>query len=58
MVCMRLCITVTMAAYRKRLFPENEYLSVSEDQAWDFLIKMQKEDLYNWSNELVEYAKS
>ena len=57
-VCMRLCITVTMAAYRKQLFPENKYLSISEDQAWDFLIKMQKEDLYNWSNELVEYAKS
>ena len=55
---MRLCITVTMAAYRKQLFPENKYLSISEDQAWDFLIKMQKEDLYNWSNELVEYAKS
>jgi hypothetical protein len=47
-----------MAAYRKQLFPENKYLSISEDQAWDFLIKMQKEDLYNWSNELVEYAKS
>ncbi len=58
MVCMRLCITVTMAAYRKRLFPENEYLSVSEDQAWDFLFKTQKEDLHNWSNELVEYAQS
>ena len=58
MVCIRSCITVTMAAYRKKLFPENEYLSVSEDQAWVFLKKMQYEDLHNWSNELVEYAES
>ena len=58
MVCMRSCITVTMAAYRKKLFPENNYLSVSEDQAWDFLKKMQYEDLHNWSNELVAYAES
>ena len=49
---------VTMPAYSEQLFSENEYLSVSEDQAWDFLIKMQKEDLRNWSNELVEYAQS
>jgi len=33
MVCMRLCIMVTMPAYGEQLFSENEYLSVSEDQA-------------------------
>jgi Ser/Thr protein kinase RdoA (MazF antagonist) len=58
LVCLRLCITVTMAAYRKQLFPENKYISVSEDQAWDFLEKMHNEDLNKWSDKLVEYAQS
>ena len=31
MVCIRLCITVTMAAYRKQLFPDNKYISVTEN---------------------------
>ena len=46
MVCIRLCITVTMAAYRKQLFPDNKYISVTENQAFDFLEKMQNEDLH------------
>ena len=58
MVCIRLCITVTMAAYRKQLFPDNKYISVTENQAFDFLGKMQNEDLNRWSNKLVEYAGS
>ena len=58
LVCMRLCITVTMAAYRKQLFPANKYISVTEDQAWIFLEKMQNEDLKKWSVQLVEYAES
>ena len=58
MVCMRLCVTVTMAGYRKKLFPDNEYLSISEDQAWNFLKKMQNENLHNWSTKLVKYAQS
>ena len=58
LVCMRSCITVTMAAYRKKLFPDNKYISVTEDQAWDFLKKMQHEDLKKWSDKLVVYAES
>ena len=58
LVCMRSCITVTMTAYRKQLFPDNKYISVTEDQAWDFLKKMQHEDLKKWSDKLVVYAES
>ena len=58
LVCMRSCITVTMAAYRKQLFPANKYISVTENQAFDFLEKIQKEDLTRWSDKLVEYAES
>jgi hypothetical protein len=47
-----------MAAYRKQLFPDNKYISVTENQAFDFLEKMQKEDLNRWSDKLVEYAGS
>jgi len=58
MVCIRLCITVTMAEYRKQLFPDNKYISVTENQAFDFLEKIQNEDLNRWSDKLVEYAES
>lgn len=58
MICIRLCITVTMAEYRKQLFPDNKYISVTENQAFDFLEKIQNEDLNRWSDKLVEYAGS
>jgi hypothetical protein len=45
-----------MAAYRKQLFPDNKYISVTENQAFDFLEKMKNEDLHRWSDKLVEYA--
>ena len=54
LVCIRSCITVTMASYRKSLFPENKYISVTEAQAWNFLRKMQHEDLQAWSRTLTE----
>jgi hypothetical protein len=47
-----------MVAYRKQLFPDNKYISVTENQAFDFLEKIQKEDLTRWSDKLVEYAES
>ena len=53
----RLCITVTMAAWRKTLYPDNDYLTVSEDAAWTMLKFMEKENLYERSNMLMEYAK-
>ncbi len=58
MVCIRLCITVPMAAYRKQLFPDNKYISVTENKAFDFLEKMKNEDLHRWSDKLVGYAES
>ena len=55
--CVRLCITVTMAAWRKTLYPDNEYLTVSENAAWTLLKSMERESLSDWSYRLVEYAK-
>ena len=54
MICIRMCITVTMAAYRKNLFPKNEYISVTEAPAWDFLKKMQNVELQTWSKGFAE----
>ena len=58
LMCLRLCITITMAAYRKKLFPENAYLSVSENQAWELLNRMKIKDLNDWSKQLTKYAQS
>ena len=58
LVCVRSCITVTMAAYRKKLFPDNDYISVSDRQAWEFLTYMQKEDLNDWAEKLLQYVNS
>ncbi|MEE3228191.1 MAG: phosphotransferase [Chloroflexota bacterium] len=58
LICIRCCITVTMAAYRKLLFPDNEYISVTENQAWDFLKTMQNKNLETCSRQLLTYAKS
>jgi len=57
MVCIRLCITITMASYRKQLFPDNKYITITENQAISFLEKMKNEDLHNWSNKLVRNVK-
>ena len=58
LICIRCCITVTMASYRKLLFPDNEYISVTENQAWDFLKTMQNENMETCSRQLLTYAKS
>ena len=57
LMCSRLCITVSMAAWRKRLFPDNKYLTISESSAWTLLRMMEEEDMGEWSSRLVEYAK-
>ena len=57
LVCIRLCISVIMAEYRRKLFPNNKYLMVSNIDAWEFLIFMYKEDLNEWSKKLVKYAR-
>ncbi|HIC36589.1 MAG TPA: hypothetical protein EYO80_02805 [Candidatus Marinimicrobia bacterium] len=57
LTCVRLCISVTMSAWRMNLFPENEYLSVSQKPAWDLLLKLEKEDLKEWSNRLIDFVR-
>ena len=36
----RLCISVMISAFRRKHYPENEYLSVTEPHAWKLLHKM------------------
>ena len=57
LMCIRLCISITMAVYRKKLFPKNEYLIVSEMKSRKFLKNMLDEDLNKWSNRLIEYSR-
>ena len=56
LMCSRLCISVSMSAWRKRLFPNNKYLTISETSAWSLLKMMKKENLDEWSDRLVKYA--
>ena len=56
LMCIRLCISITMAVYRKKLFPKNEYLIVSEMKSRKFLKNMLDEDLNKWSYRLIEYS--
>ncbi len=58
LVCLRLSISVTMSSYRSGLFPDNKYLTISENHAWNFLKKMQNENLEDWGDRLLNYAKS
>ncbi len=57
LVCIRLCISVTMSAWRMKLFPENKYLAVSQKPAWDLLRKLENEDLIDWSNRLIDFIE-
>ena len=54
LVCLRLSISVTMAAYRKKLFPQNEYITVSEAPAWEFLRRMRHQILDQFSEDLYD----
>lgn len=53
-MCMRLCTTVTMSAWRKKLFPKNRYLRISEKPAWSALDKLSKSSLSQLSNDLLK----
>ncbi|MEC9307736.1 MAG: phosphotransferase [Candidatus Neomarinimicrobiota bacterium] len=57
LVCLRLSISVTMAAYRKKLFPQNEYITVSEAPAWEFLRRMRHQNLDQFSEDLYDLAR-
>ena len=45
LICIRACITVVTANYRKKLFPENEYITITEPKAWKFLMSFADKDL-------------
>ncbi len=38
---LRLCASVAISAHQKRLEPDNEYLTISEAPAWDFLKRLE-----------------
>jgi len=40
LICTRLCLTVTNAAYQRAVEPNNEYLTISERPAWALLAKL------------------
>lgn len=41
LICMRLCMSVCICAHQRRLEPDNDYLSIDEQQSWDLLDKLQ-----------------
>jgi len=58
MTCVRLCLTVSMAAWRKTIFPDNKYLTISEPSAWSLLKKLEGENLNKWTEKLIHSADS
>ena len=42
LICIRLCITATNAAYQRTHEPDNKYLTISEQPAWILLEKLAK----------------
>ncbi|MBD3414811.1 MAG: phosphotransferase, partial [Candidatus Aminicenantes bacterium] len=42
LIYMRLCMSVSICAYQKKQNPDNEYLVVTENKAWDLLRRIQK----------------
>lgn len=58
LMCLRMCVTINMSVYRKKLFPENDYISISENNARSFLRFIRDDDIHKWSNNLCEYVKS
>lgn len=52
--CLRLCITVTMASWRKKIYPENKYLTISEELSWTFLKFIYHGDISKFSRRLIK----
>ena len=57
LVCMRVCTTLLMATWRKSLFPNNKYLTISMKPALKFLRKMHQEDLNEWENKIINNVR-
>ena len=58
LMCLRMCVTINMSVYRKKLFPKNDYISISERSARNFLNNMTNDSIHKWSKDLCEYVKS
>ena len=58
LMCLRMCVTINMSVYRKKLFPKNDYISISEHSARNFLNNMTNDSIHKWSKDLCEYVKS
>ncbi|MBL7074256.1 aminotransferase class III-fold pyridoxal phosphate-dependent enzyme [candidate division KSB1 bacterium] len=61
LICARLCISVTMSAYQKKLEPDNEYITVSEKPAWELLgklIELNPEHAYEEFSQACEISSS
>lgn len=52
LVCLRLCVSVTNSAYQRTVEPGNDYLTVSEQAAWELLEALSaahpRRTLYAW----------
>ncbi|MBI28779.1 MAG: hypothetical protein CFH21_00880 [Alphaproteobacteria bacterium MarineAlpha5_Bin11] len=53
LIMTRLSITVTMASKQKLKYPDNEYLSISENDAWDLLFKFDNIIYSDFTNNLL-----
>ena len=42
LACMRLCMSVCICAHQRRLAPDNAYLSVDEEDAWELLAQLRE----------------
>ncbi len=57
MMSIRLCISVSMAAWRKKIFPENQYLTISEHSSWTLLEYLKKKDISNLTESYIANGK-
>jgi Ser/Thr protein kinase RdoA (MazF antagonist) len=57
MICLRLCLSVTMSAWRKTIFPSNTYLTISEKSTWELLDYLKKLDTDDWYKCWIQNAK-
>lgn len=42
LICMRLCMSVCICAHQRRLEPDNDYLSIDEQDCWNLLGKLRE----------------
>ncbi len=52
LIAMRLCVSVCNSAYHQKQNPDNEYISVSENDAWELLEKLISVNPLDFKNEM------